>query len=152
MVSLCPPIFRGKLAVSFREAKSSSFTHKTRLWFQIIVYVHFPFWLIFFKWVGSTTNYKIVTGKIPSPWFRYDQVQRYILAAAELLLQRRRTWRIGFWLLRFFFWVDHGCRFVPYTSSETIRPTWYLGVILVKPGFGFDSGPNLQPCRCSANG
>ena len=42
-----------------------------------------------------------------------------------------------------------GCRFVPYTCSETIRHRWYLPLDLnigVSPGFGsFDPGPNLQP-------
>ena len=41
-----------------------------------------------------------------------------------------------------------GCRFVPYTFSETIShwsvPTYILNIAF--HGFGFDSGPNLQPC------
>ena len=39
-----------------------------------------------------------------------------------------------------------GCRFVPYTFSETIRHRWYqAGSKYWFPGFCFDSGPNLQP-------
>ena len=51
----------------------------TRCWFQTFFYVHpenwgtFPFWLIFFKWVGSTTNEisNKVEGSAPSQ-FMFD--------------------------------------------------------------------------------
>ena len=62
------PIFRGELAVSFRECNNLQGTlgwilcsdkRNTRLWFQICfiftpIWGRFQFWLIFFNWVETT--------------------------------------------------------------------------------------------------
>ena len=41
---------------------------------------------------------------------------------------------------------------VPYTFSKTSRHRWYqAGTKYWFPGFGFDSGPNVQPCHISTN-
>ena len=37
------------------------------------------------------------------------------------------------------------CRFVPYTCSETKAQMVPMDLNIGFPGFGFDSGPNLQP-------
>ena len=47
--------------------------------------------------------------------------------------------------------LPQGCRFVPYTSSETKPQMVPMDLNVGFHGFGFDSGPNLQPCTKRKN-
>ena len=103
-----PPIFRGENAVSFREV--------TSWWFQ--TFLEFsprtlgkmnPFWLIFFKWVGSTTGLKPPTRGI-NFWVSSSQ---FLAPGVDAFSARSLT-------TRWFLWGKNGLgvRFIEIYAPE----------------------------------
>ena len=117
---------------------------KSRWWFQIFfiftpIWGRFPVWLIFFKWVGSTTNKQIYVvlflggGRnhgVIDPWQTFWCDSKDVLFSAFFLALRGPTWKSEShprWkphiFSAFFFFGGGGVKEIPFITRITYTTT-----------------------------